>query len=240
MKTAPQSCSILIDKDNVAKLVYQVSYFHASKKPSRPFAIIDANSGKIIKQWDGLAHSDSHDSHPHELFGTSQLIGVGPGGNEKTGQYIYGTDFGYLDVTQSGNKCTMENANVKTVDLNGNTSGSRAFSFTCPENTVRAKNGAYSPLNDAHYFGGVIFDMYNDWYGTAPISFKLTMRVHYSRDYENAFWDGSAMTFGDGGEMLYPLVSLDVAAHEISHGFTEQNSGLVYHGKSGAINEYFF
>ena len=42
------------------------------------------------------------------------------------------------------------------------------------------------------------------------------------------------MTFGDGATTFYPLVSLDVAAHEVSHGFTEQNSGLVYSGQSAA------
>ena len=81
--------------------------------------------------------------------------------------------------------------------------------------------------------------MYNDWLGTAPLSFQLKMRVHYGNNYENAFWDGSAMTFGDGQNTFYPLVSLDVSAHEVSHGFTEQNSGLVYSGKSGGLNEAF-
>jgi vibriolysin len=65
------------------------------------------------------------------------------------------------------------------------------------------------------------------------------MRVHYGNNYENAFWDGSAMTFGDGANTFYPLVSLDVSAHEVSHGFTEQNSNLVYSGQSGGINEAF-
>lgn len=185
---------------------------------------MDANTGEIIKQWEGLTHA---------------LVGTGPGGNEKTGQYEYGTDFGYLDVSQSGNTCTMNNANVKTVNLNGSTSGSSAYSYNCPRNTVKQINGAYAPLNDAHYFGGVVFDLYNDWYGTAPLSFQLTMRVHYSSNYENAFWDGSAMTFGDGANTFYPLVSLDVSAHEVSHGFTEQNSGLVYSNQSGGINEAF-
>ncbi|MBO7942914.1 M4 family metallopeptidase, partial [Streptomyces sp. S9] len=71
------------------------------------------------------------------------------------------------------------------------------------------------------------------------LTFQLTMRVHYSNSYENAFWDGSAMTFGDGATTFYPLVSLDVSAHEVSHGFTEQQSGLVYSGQSGGINEAF-
>ncbi|MCB0394593.1 MAG: M4 family metallopeptidase, partial [Bdellovibrionales bacterium] len=62
---------------------------------------------------------------------------------------------------------------------------------------------------------------------------------HYGDSYENAFWNGSSMTFGDGATRFYPLVSLDVVSHEVSHGFTEQNSGLVYSGQSGGMNEAF-
>jgi Zn-dependent metalloprotease len=113
------------------------------------------------------------------------------------------------------------------------------FDFTCPENSYKAVNGAYSPLNDAHAFGNVIFDMYSDWYGVTPLSQKLEMRVHYGNNYQNAFWDGTAMSFGDGGSTFYPLVSLDVSAHEVSHGVTEQRSGLVYSGESGGMNEAF-
>ncbi|WP_461482674.1 M4 family metallopeptidase [Porticoccus sp.] len=166
--------------------------------------------------------------------------GTGPGGNEKVGEYQYGFDYSHLAVvTEDGATCTMDNANVKTVDLNHGTSGSTAYSFGCPQNTYKAINGAYSPLNDAHYFGGVVYDMYQDYVGQPPLTFQLTMKVHYSTNYQNAFWDGSAMTFGDGGSTFYPLVSLDVSSHEVSHGFTEQNSNLTYSGESGGINEAF-
>ncbi|MEI2455473.1 M4 family metallopeptidase [Lysobacter firmicutimachus] len=218
---------IYIDDNGRAHMAYVVNYFADAAQggePTRPFVIVDANSGKILKQWEGLNHA---------------LIGTGPGGNQKTGQYEYGTNYGYNDVAQSGSTCTMNNANVKTVNLNHGTSGSTAFSYTCPRNTVKTINGAYSPLNDAHYFGKVVFDMYNSYVGLPPLTFQLSMRVHYSNSYENAFWDGSAMTFGDGATRFYPLVSLDVSAHEVSHGFTEQQSGLIYSGQSGGINEAF-
>ncbi len=165
--------------------------------------------------------------------------GAGPGGNSKTGIYYYGTDFGNLDVIDDGGTCSMNNADVKTVDLNHGTSGSTAFEFLCPVNTWKEINGAYSPLNDAHYFGGVVFDMYQAYLAASPLTFQLTMRVHYSTNYENAFWNGSSMTFGDGRTTFYPLVSLDVSAHEVGHGFTEQNSDLIYSGESGGINESF-
>ena len=217
---------IYVDDSNTAKLAYAVSYFADTLRggqPTRPTYIIDAISQEILFQYEGLTTAD----------------GTGPGGNTKTGQYEYGTDFGFLDVAQSGSTYTMNNANVKTVDLNHGTSGSSAYSYSGPRNTKKTINGAYSPLNDAHYFGGVVFNMYSEWYNTAPLTFQLTMRVHYSSNYQNAFWNGSSMTFGDGGSTFYPLVSLDVSSHEVSHGFTEQNSNLTYANQSGGINEAF-
>jgi vibriolysin len=211
------------DKNGTARLVYEISFVQHANEPSRPHIIVDAISGDILHAYDNLQTADA----------------TGPGGNLKTGQYYYGTDFAALNVSQSGSTCTMNNTNVRTVNLNHGTSGSTPFSFTCPENTVKEINGAYSPLNDAHFFGGVVFDMYSAWIGAAPLTTQLQMRVHYSTNYQNAFWDGTAMTFGDGGSTFYPLVSLDVSAHEVSHGFTEQNSNLIYSGKSGGLNEAF-
>ena len=211
---------VMQDETGQARLVYLVSWLAASKEPSRPFVMIDAQTGSELKRWEGINHKDA----------------TGPGGNVKTGKYFYGADFGPLQVDDN---CRMTGTNVDTLNMNHGTTGGTIHQFTCPENTVKEINGAYSPLNDAHYFGNVVFDMYRNWYNTAPLSFKLKMRVHYSRNYENAFWDGSQMTFGDGATTFYPLVSLDVAAHEVSHGFTEQNSGLVYSGQSGGINEAF-
>ncbi|GAA4790648.1 M4 family metallopeptidase [Lysobacter hankyongensis] len=229
MRTSDEKAELMIHIDDAgrARKAYVVSYFADTARggsPTRPTVIVDAETGRILKQWDNLQHA---------------LVGTGPGGNAKTGQYEYGTTYGKMDVTQSGTTCTMNNTNVKTVNLNGGTSGTTAFSYTCPRNTVKTINGAYSPLNDAHYFGSVIYNMYNAYIGKPPLTFQLMMRVHYSTNYENAFWNGSSMTFGDGYTRFYPLVSLDVASHEVSHGFTAQNSNLTYSGQSGGINEAY-
>ncbi|MDI1254432.1 pre-peptidase C-terminal domain-containing protein [Thermomonas sp.] len=219
---------VFVDDKGQGHLAYAVSYFAdgANVNPTRPMILIDANSGRVLKKWENLQHS---------------LIGTGPGGNAKTGQYEFGTTYGYLDVTQSGTTCTMNSTNVKTVNLNNastNTSNT-AFTYACPRNTVKAINGAYSPLNDAHYFGAVIQNMYNAYTGANALSFQLVMKVHYKTGYENAFWNGTAMSFGDGASTFYPLVNADVSGHEVSHGFTEQHSNLTYSGMSGGINESF-
>lgn len=226
-----ESAELVIYLDGELPLLsYAVSFFvdiAGGGDPGRPVFIVDAHNGRVLFEYDGLTHIET---------------GTGPGGNEKTGLYRYdGTtgNFGKLDVQVDGAICTMNNPNVKTVDLNHGTTGTTAFSYACPENTHKQINRAYSPLNDAHYFGDIVFDMYSDWMASAPLVFQLTMRVHYSNGYDNAFWDGSSMTFGDGDTKFYPLVSLDVSAHEVSHGFTEQNSDLIYSGQSGGINESF-
>ncbi|MBN7136635.1 peptidase M4 [Lysobacter enzymogenes] len=219
---------IFVDDARQARLAYAVDFVSdtvGGGEPSRPFAIVDAASGKILKQWEGLNHAQ---------------VGTGPGGNQKIGQYEYGSGGRpFLDVTQSGSTYTFNTTNVKTVNLNHGTSGSTAYSYTGPRNTVKTINGAYSPLNDAHYFGKVVFDTYQAYTGLSPLTFQLALRVHYSRNYENAFWDGRTLTFGDGATTFYPLVSLDVVAHEASHGYTEQQSGLIYSGQSGGINESY-
>ncbi|WP_444944133.1 M4 family metallopeptidase [Microbulbifer sp. ZKSA006] len=212
---------IYIDEQNDARLAYLVNWVEYGSDPTRPFYFIDAMTGEVIKHWDGL---------------NFQQNATGPGGNTKTGRYEYGTDYPHMIVD---NSCAMDTDNVETVDMNHRTSGGSIHSFTCPDNDYKEINGAYSPLNDAHFFGGVVFDLYSDWYNTSPLTQKLRMRVHYSNNYENAFWDGSQMTFGDGQSYFYPLVSLDVSAHEVSHGFTEQNSDLNYYNQSGGINEAF-
>ena len=212
------------DDSGRARLVYLTSYVVDSPKPSRPTAIIDANTGQVIKQWEGL----------------TDVNATGPGGNAKTGMYHYGTEYPYLDVTQSGSTCTFQNANVKTYNMNHATSGTGTlWSFTCSNSDEPDVNGAYAPINDAHHFGGVVHDLYQSWFGAPPLNQVLVMKVHYGNSYENAFWDGSSMTFGDGATTFYPLVSLDVTGHEISHGFTEQHSNLQYSGQSGGMNEAF-
>ncbi|SEM91021.1 pseudolysin [Luteibacter sp. UNCMF331Sha3.1] len=210
-----------------ARLVYLTSYFVGGDHPSRPTAIVDANTGQIVEQWEGLTNAE--------------VDATGPGGNQKTGQYTWGAGGKpALRVTQSGSTCTAQNQFVKSYNMKKATSGSGTlWSFTCFTSSGDAVNGAYGPINDAHHFGGVVHDMYTAYTGAAPLNQVLIMKVHYGNSYENAFWDGSSMTFGDGASTFYPLVALDVTSHEISHGYTEQHSNLAYSGQSGGMNEAY-
>lgn len=84
--------------------------------------------------------------------------------------------------------------------------------------------------------------MYRELTGKPPISTPLIAQVHYARNYDNASWNGASRTmqFGDGSSVFYPLTALDVIAHEVSHGYTGDNSRLIYNSNhSGGMNEAF-
>jgi Zn-dependent metalloprotease len=68
---------------------------------------------------------------------------------------------------------------------------------------------------------------------------RLEAYVHYDTAYNNAFWDGREMLFGDGDGQIFTdfTKSIDVIAHELTHGVTQFTAGLDYHNQSGALNE---
>lgn len=94
---------------------------------------------------------------------------------------------------------------------------------------------------DAHYGAAATWDYFKVQHGRNGIfndGKGVQSRVHYGTNYVNAFWDGRKMTYGDGdGVTAGPLVSLDVAGHEMSHGVTTATANLTYSGESGGLNE---
>lgn len=107
-------------------------------------------------------------------------------------------------------------------------------------------NDGYSPSLDAFYAATAIKGFYQDWYGVPALidkegkPMKYLLRTHFGRKFDNAFWDGLQMTFGDGGGMFYPMSSVGVTAHEMSHGFTDTHSHIDYRKpQMGALHESF-
>lgn len=114
-----------------------------------------------------------------------------------------------------------------------------------PGNLVRAEGS--SPSSDAAvdeaYDGlGATFDFYWEVYERNSIDdegLALNATVHFGRNYDNAFWNGEQMVFGDGDSDLFNrfTISLDVIGHELTHGVTEDEARLQYYNQPGALNE---
>ncbi len=111
--------------------------------------------------------------------------------------------------------------------------------------TARMEDGTASAddtVNQAFYGLGQTREFYKEILERDSVNgrgMRLNGYVHYSAGYNNAFWNGSAMIFGDGDGILFTdfTKSLDVIAHELTHGVTEFTAGLEYHNQSGALNE---
>lgn len=99
-------------------------------------------------------------------------------------------------------------------------------------------------VNTAYEYAGVIRGYYKRQLNFDSFDNKgsdLIFNVHYGQDYNNAFWDGDEMTFGDGdGKMFTSFVnSLDVMGHELGHGVIQFTANLDYEKEPGALNEHF-
>lgn len=97
-------------------------------------------------------------------------------------------------------------------------------------------------VDNAYDYTGFIRDFYLKEYGRNSIDgqgMKFISTVNYGDNYENAFWNGSQMTYGRPSDSspFKTFVLLDVCGHEITHGVTEKESGMQYYGQSGALNE---
>ncbi len=96
---------------------------------------------------------------------------------------------------------------------------------------------------DEAYDGlGATYDLYWDVFGRNSIDdngMALNGTVHYGTNYNNAFWDGACMAFGDGDGQIFNrfTIAVDVMGHELTHGVTENEAGLVYYFQPGALNE---
>jgi zinc metalloprotease ZmpA len=215
------------------RLAWQVTSVgrRTDQTPSRLATFVDARSGKVLRREERVVNVDG--------TGNSLYSGTVP-----------------LQVTQSGSTYQLKDAtrgNTYTTDMNNKSDSvlCQYFGYGCSAGTQITStsttfgNGSNSNRAtagvDAQYGTNVTWDYYknvhgrNGIFGNGSGSFN---RVHYGSNYVNAFWDGTKMTYGDGnGTTFGPLVSLDVAGHEMSHGVTENTAGLTYSGESGGLNE---
>jgi len=249
---------VYIDKSNKAHWAYLVSFLSSEKNgmPAQPTYILDATSFSIYEHWNNVQTLEN-------------TIGSGFGGNPKMGKLTYDSlknDYPLLDIQRNASKntCYLRNEHVIVQDGSKDAppfSDAPVAQFKCAavdtdhsnaywDGDLDAVNGGYSPANDALYIGQVIRDMYQKWYklpvlaeNGKPMMLKLNVHAKdmWGQVMENAFFlaMNSEMYFGDGIKMFYPLTSLGVGAHEISHGFTSQHSNLTYQKQSGGLNESF-
>ena len=186
---------------------------------------VDAITGEVLGENAIIHHADTPGTAETVYSGSQPIIG-----DSFAGQ------FRLRDGTRG--------LGIRTFDLNQAYGYGGAVDFMDADNdwnNVNPQQDEYA--GDAHWGTERTYDYFLDIHGRNSIDdagFQLNSYVHYGVNYVNAYWDGTRMTYGDGNGAPYtPLVSLDIAGHEIAHGLTNFTANLIYYGESGALNESF-
>lgn len=195
-----------------------------TEETSMPVYFVDAHTGNVVWSYDNLQTAS----------GTSLYSGT-----VTINTYFKSPTYYLEDISRK----------IGTFD-NRNTTGS-TYRFTDSDNTWNSTSQKAGV--DAHYGAAKVYDYFLNvhnrrgidgsggpgYYTSADAITKLiSSKVHYGVNYNNAFWNGSYMTYGDGnGSTFSPLVTLDICGHEMQHGITERTARLTYSGESGALNE---
>ena len=237
----PSARLVVYAMRGLPRLAYDVRFsgMKADGTPTDMRYFVDAANARILDAWDwGQTSVPGPDSGPSCA---GQRASTGQGMSLFSGRVPLATvrctrGYRMVDLTRGGGH----------VNNMGLTTSGMGMIMTDADNTwgTSALSSAQTVAADVHYGVSMTWDYYKNVHGRLGIANNgvgVTSRVHYGRNYANAFWsDGCfCMTFGDGdnGVSYNPLAVLDVAGHEMSHGVTSRTAGLVYRGESGGLNE---
>jgi Zn-dependent metalloprotease len=175
----------------------------------------------ILKKLIDNSDSRIRDAALRTLLSTSRLRGE---------RAVRGLLAPALATSTHGRRTVFDCANSNSVS-----SATVARTEDGPASADDSVNNAFDGLGSTRDFYKEVFDRDSiDGRGM-----RLNGYVHFGSSFNNAFWDGSHMVFGDGDGVLFTdfTGSLDVIGHELTHGVTELTAGLTYHNQPGALNE---
>ncbi|MEN9324088.1 MAG: hypothetical protein RL699_1868 [Bacteroidota bacterium] len=243
----PQGELVLLPQDNEKtnttelKLAYKFDIY-ATAPLSRGDLYIDAKTGEILFYNATIKHLGEFSNGKGRAVSTAAVAANADtrySGSQTIQTTLSGTSYILADATRG--------LGINTFNLNHGTSYTAAVNFTDADNNWTAAEYANTNKDngalDAHWGAEKTYDYWStvhnrNSYNNAGAQIKSY--VHYSSAYDNAFWNGSVMTYGDGSGTYFDiLTSIDVAAHEIGHAVCTNTANLAYQKESGAMNEAF-
>lgn len=238
------------------RLAYKLDIY--SVEPvSRQYVYVDANTGQVLfknQLIDFYKPGKQRIATLHKLFNISAKATVsklmnsfkakstGTADTRYSGQRTITTD--YVNGQYVLHDLTRGNG-VFTYNMHQGTDYNSATDFYDNDNnwTSAEYHNSYKDdaALDAHWAGEMVYDYWKNVQGRNSFDNNngaIKNYVHYSTNYDNAYWNGSVMTYGDGsGTYFDALTSLDVVAHEIGHAVCQYTADLTYQNESGALNE---
>lgn len=220
------------------KLAYEVVFggHKANGDPTEMHFFVDAANGRILDKWDMV-----HTAKPGTGGGGGGTPAVGTGRTLMYGNVTLNT----ASSSGSYNMTDTTRGNGAVYDANQaaySTAARRAVLFTDADNTWgnNTMSDRATVAADAHFGVSTTWDFYKNTFGRNGIwndGKGVKSYVHVGNSWVNAAWYAGAMYYGDGGGSYLPLVSLDIAGHEMSHGVNQATANLAYSNDPGGLNE---
>ena len=215
------------DKDQEMVLAYKFDIY-AQEPLSRDYVYVNAHTGEIELINPIIKHAIANGSGDTRYSGSRTFTTDSYNGSYRLRDFSRGSGIETYDMNQGTNYGSA-------VDFTDNNN-----SWTAAEHNNTAKDNA---ALDAHWGAQMTYDYWKSAHNRNSFDNNgaaIKSYVHYDKAYDNAFWNGSVMTYGDGSDTYFDaLTSLDVAAHEIGHAICTYTADLVYQNESGAMNEGF-
>jgi bacillolysin len=215
---------VVHEKDGEFNLAYKVQLQFIQPYGANWQIFVDAEDGEILESYNAVAD------------GATSGSGYGVLGDYKDLNTYYTNGTYYLfDVTKPMNGV------IETRTANN---GSRLPGYYSVDSNNAWTSYSQGAEVDAHANAEKVYDYYLNTHNRNSFDNRgasLVSTVHYGYNYNNAFWNGSQMVYGDGDGSTFTSLSgaLDVVAHELTHAVTERTAGLQYQYQSGALNESF-
>jgi Zn-dependent metalloprotease/chitodextrinase len=239
-------------KDERLKPVLAYKFdIYAEKPLSRDFIYVDAATGEIVHKNPIIKHCFEA-KHNHSTANvTNHLkelsVTVNTNGSAATRYSGNRTIVGDSNNGTYRLRETTRGNGIETYDMNTGTDYNSAEDFTDNDNNWTAAEHDNAQKDnaalDAHWGAEMTYDYWTQKHNRNSYDDNgatIKSYVHYDVDYDNAYWNGSVMTYGDGSDTYFDaLTSLDVAGHEIGHAVCSNTANLTYSYESGAMNEGF-
>ena len=208
--------------------------------------IVSAINGKVLKSWNSLQTSGAIGTGKTQYSGNKSIntdsVAGGFEMRDLTRPLAPHPFQGYTgNVTHNLNHATDSSSYLQgTIYFDADNTWGDNANYIGGGSTTN-DNGQTAAV-DAHYGLAATWDYFknvHNWIGIDNLGSAALNRVHYGTNYANAFWSDECfcMTYGDGGSSFTVLTALDVAGHEMSHGFMSKSAGMVYEDEPGGLNE---
>lgn len=176
-----------------------------------------------------------------DLFNVNRSFGAW-----QDGSTIYMEDASKLMFNSTGSQMPNKPAGaIVTLDAKNTSPATNAFTYDLVKSTSTtftnkaAVSAHWNSIKSYDYFQNTFTRKSIDGVGGNILAF-FNVAEEDGSSMENAFWNGNAMWYGNGGSAFKPLArGLDVGGHEMTHGVVEKTANLEYQGESGALNESF-